>query len=189
METTTFEIAVLVVVLTAIAVLLFYTFVTGISPVPTTSRVARTMMALLPDELDGTIFEVGSGWGTLALRLARRYPRAQVIGYELSPVPYLCSKLLAAVARAPNLAFRRADFMAVPLDPASLVVCYLYPKGMTRLKDKLAAELRPGALVLSSTFAVPGWNPVASRRADDLYRSTVYLYRMPALHQIDGANY
>ena len=49
---------------------------------------------------------------------------------------------------------------------------------MTELKPKLEAELRPGALVLSNTFAVPGWQPVATRTADDMYRSAVYLYRL-----------
>lgn len=172
------DLVVLGVVLAVIAVTLAYTLITGISPVPTTPRVARAMLALLPDDVGGTIYELGAGWGTLALALARRYPRAQVVAYELSPLPYLFARLLAAAARAPNLTVHRADFRDVPLDDASIVVCYLFPRGMERLRDKLAAELRPGALVVSNTFAVPGWTPAATRQADDLYRSTVYLYEM-----------
>ena len=71
---------VLGVVLAVIAVTLAYTLITGISPVPTTPRVARAMLALLPDDVGGTIYELGAGWGTLALALARRYPRAQASG-------------------------------------------------------------------------------------------------------------
>ena len=51
---------------------------------------------------------------------------------------------------------------------------------MADLKPKLEAELKTGAYVLSNTFAVPGWRPEAVRRADDLYATTVYLYRMAA---------
>ncbi len=53
----------------------------------TSHRVKAAMMELVPDDFEGTIVELGSGWGTLAVAFARRYPGCQVLAYELSPLP------------------------------------------------------------------------------------------------------
>ena len=179
-----FHYGMLALVLSAIGLTLIYTIKTGISPVPTTPRVRDRMLAMIPPERlagieRGRLFDLGSGWGTLAFALAKRFPEAQVTGYELSPLPWAVSRVLHLLLRRPNLSLRRKDFMAVPLNEASLVLCYLYPGGMTRLQPKLAAELPSGALVVSNTFALPDWQPADMARADDLYDSPVYLYVAP----------
>jgi len=173
------EVAVLAIVLAAILALLVHTAITGISPVPTTPRVAAAMLALARPGIDGAIFELGSGWGALAFALAKRFPDRRVIAYELSPLPWLISRLRNSLAPAPNLTIHRADFHQAPLAEAALVCCYLYPGAMARLRPKFEAELGPGAAVISNSFAVPGWPPAAVRRADDQYESLVYLYEMP----------
>ena len=163
--------------LTAIAAVFAYAVRTGMPPTPTSPKVRAAMLAVLPDDLDGTILELGSGWGSLAFPLAHRFPACTVVGYELSPLPWLISRLRLMVDPKPNLRLRRADFRRVPLADATLVVCYLLPAAMAKLKPKLESELRPGALVLSNTFAVPGWQPLTTGKADDMYRSAIYLYR------------
>ncbi len=173
------ELAVLILTIAVIAVMVFYMLRTGIPPVPTSPRVRRAMFRQLPARLDGAVYELGAGWGTLAFPLARRYPDCPVIAYELSPVPWLFARLRQRVQPLANLTIRRADFHRARLGDAALVVCYLFPGGMAKLRPKLERELRPGALVVSNTFAVPGWRPVSAERADDLYASPVYVYRMP----------
>ncbi len=169
----------LVLVLAAFAVLLVYTVRTGISPVPTTPRVAAAMFALIPTETRGVIYELGSGWGNLASGLAKRYPDCPVVAYELSPLPWLVSVLWRRLVARPNLTLRRADFFTAPLGDAAIVCCYLYPGAMRKLGAKLETELAPGALVLSNSFLVPGWAPAEVRTAGDAYGTKVYLYRMP----------
>jgi hypothetical protein len=158
-----------------------YTLRTGISPMPTLPAVRRTLLAALPEPqaLRGTVHELGAGWGTLALPLARRYPAATVVAWELSPLPWAVCALRARLSGARNLAVRRADFLAGGLGDAALVVCYLAPGIMARLRPRLEATLPAGAMVVSSTFAVPGWQPAAVHRAPDLHRSPIYVYRWP----------
>ena len=48
---------------------------------------------------------------------------------------------------------------------------------MKRLKEKLEAELKPGTLVISNTFAIPGWAYEKMLEVDDLYRTKIYLYK------------
>ncbi|MFL5343765.1 MAG: SAM-dependent methyltransferase, partial [Hyalangium sp.] len=79
-----------------------------------------------------------------------------------------------------NLELRRQDFLRASFSGASVVVCYLFPGAMARLAPKLLAELPPGARVLSHTFALRGWKPERSLVVDDLYRTPIYLYTVPA---------
>ena len=76
--------------------------------------------------------------------------------------------------------FLRNNFTDASLAGASLIVCYLFPRGMERLRPKFERELTPGTLVVSNTFAVPGWRPSRVRRGADLDASAVYVYRAPA---------
>lgn len=174
------ELVLLGLVLAAVAAIGIYTVITGISPVPTPPRVTRMMLGLAPDQLaPGPIADLGSGWGNLARAFARAYPDREVIGFEMSPLPYACARLWQAVFPLANLTFRRADFRRADLSGLALAVCYLYPGGMARLAVKLADELRPGTPVVSHFFTMPGWTPEVSRRAPDQYASPVYLYRVP----------
>lgn len=184
-DITRLEVVVLAFVVLAVVLLFAYTLLTGISPVPTSPRVKQAMLASLPAHLDGPIHELGAGWGTLAFALARRFPACRVAAYELSPVPWLFLLARKEICRAPNLAIHRTDFRKADLRPAALVTCYLYPGGMKTLRPKLEAELRPGAIVLSNCFAIPGWAPTATRIADDLYASPVYTYVMPSPRSAD----
>jgi hypothetical protein len=61
---------------------------------------------------------------------------------------------------------------------AKLILCYLYPGGMRKLKPKLEQELRPGTLIISNTFSIPGWEPVQVLPAEDFFHSAVYVYKM-----------
>ncbi len=159
--------------------IVFHTLRTGISPMPTSGRVRRQVLSLLPEDLEGTVLELGSGWGTLAFSLADRCPRARVVAYELSPVPYAFAWLRQRLAPRPNLRLVREDFFRASFSGASAVVCYLFPGAMTRLGPKLSEELAPGARILSHTFALRGWKPLRTLVVDDLYRTPVYLYEVP----------
>jgi hypothetical protein len=168
------------VALAAVGLIVAYTLVTGTPPMPTSGKVKAAMMGLLPADPEGVIHELGSGWGTLAFALARRFPGHSVVACELSPVPWLVSRARHLAAPVPNLTLRRADLHEADLGDAGLVVCYLVPEGMEKLRPKLEAELKPGAWVLSNTFALRGWRAHREEAVGDLFRTTVYLYRVPA---------
>ena len=160
--------------------IVFYTLRTGISPMPTSGKVRRELLSLLPETLEGTLLELGSGWGTLAFALADHCPRARVVAFELSPLPYAFSRLRQRLAPRPNLQLVREDFLRASFSGASAVVCYLYPGAMRRLAPTLSVELAPGTRILSHTFALRGWKPLRTLVVDDLYRTPIYLYEVPA---------
>ena len=135
---------------------------------------------MLPELDDGAIYELGSGFGTLAVPLAIHYPHLKVIGFEVSPVPYWIATLRARLLGIDNLEFRRHDFFTLDFGQAAMMVSYLYPGGMERLSQTLAKTDQPPKFLLSHTFALPGHEPLRTAQAADVYRSPIYLYELPA---------
>lgn len=148
----------------------------GISPMPTTEKVKRKVLDSIPPETHGIIYDLGSGWGNVAIHLAHRFPQCQVIGYESSPVPYLFSKFWAFLDRSPNLRIYRKNFFSEDLSDATLIYCYLYPAAMDKLSLKFAKELKPGTMIFSNTFALSGWESLHVVNIADIYNTRVYMY-------------
>jgi len=173
-----FEYTILFVVVTAVAVSLYYSWVTGISPIRSSRISRRKILDLLPEKLDGRILELGAGWGTLAFPLAAAFPESEVMAYELSPVPWIFMCVRHKLFSRGNLDIRRRNFLRENLGSASAVVCYLHGEALAKLRPKLEKEA-PGSLFLSNTFEVPGWTPEAVHRLDDSFCPHVYVYRVP----------
>lgn len=129
---------------------------------PSSPKALRCLVRHLPTDLPGEVIDLGAGWGTLLRAVQPIYPNAY--GYEMSWVPYLSCKLL-------GVRCLRKDFYAADLSSAGLVLCYLYPGAMAQLKEKFTRELSPGTHILSNTFALPGWKPIATYPIGDLYGS------------------
>lgn len=146
----------------------------GIGPVPTSPKVKMALIPLLPPLKSGIIYELGAGFGNLAFTLKDHYPDCQVIAVEASPIPYLWMKIRNWFK--PRLIIIRKDFFQMNLSDANLIVCYLYPGAMGRLKEKLSQEC-PHAAILTHTFALPHRKADITVRANDLYNTPIYLYR------------
>lgn len=179
MLTTILIILFLALVLAVPVLVVCYTIITGIPPMPTMPWTLRGMLPFFPDPCSGTIYELGSAWGGPALALSRIHPEARIVGVELSPLPWFWSCARAAFAARPNLEFRRRNFFKVDLHEADILFCYLSPEIMKRLKEKCERELRPGSLLISHAFAMPGWTPVKTKQLPGIYPTPVYLYRIP----------
>ncbi|MGM0440129.1 MAG: class I SAM-dependent methyltransferase [Chlamydiota bacterium] len=149
-----------------------YTIKTGISPMPSGRRESQAIAEFIPHNFRGTVVDLGSGWGTLTSYLAKLFPGATVLGYELSPIPLWFSRL-----RGPrNVNICRKNFFETPLPEDSIIICYLFPRAMQTLKSKLEKELLPGTLIISNTFAIPGWEPIKIKNLRGLTSTQIYCY-------------
>ncbi len=135
------------------------------------------MLDAFPADTIGTIYELGAGWGALAFPLALKFPKCEVIAYELSPLPWLYMLIRARLCIRPNLTIRRGNIQLLPLDDAVAVCMYLYSQGVEKLKPRLEAELAPGTLVISNTFEVPGWHPKEVHQLDDTMCPQILVYQ------------
>lgn len=190
------------IVLLTVALLVFLaavsiagsTLVTGISPMPSPAK-ARSLVLQLAEEAlavdvqqdkeqQQTIYDLGSGWGHLLIPLAQRYPQHRIIGYEMSWLPWLVSAIWIRMSGLNNVQVVRQNFLKQDLAEARVWLCYLYPGGMQAVSDKLAdAGHKPGYLI-SNNFALPGHQALKTEKANDFYKSPVYLYKFGSNHDV-----
>lgn len=167
--------------LLAVVSIVYYGIRLGITPMPSSPRAVRTILGLIPDSTGGKIVDLGSGWGSLAYPISARFADAEVVGYELSPIPWLYSRLKGVFVRRGNLELHRRNVFEADLRDVDVVVVFLHPAAMRKLQVKFERELRPGCLVLSNTFAVPRWEASETRRLSGSWFSTstaIYVYRV-----------
>ena len=168
------------VVLVLAASLLIFQGITGVPPVSSNSSEAADIISLLkqaglPEQ--AIVYELGSGWGSLVIALARAFPDAQIRGIEISPLPYWIARF--RTRKIPNVFLQRGNFFAFDLREAHAVTSYLMIKPMPKLADFLDRTLNPGTPVVSLTFWFRDRQPTATRDGPGL-RGAAALYYWPA---------
>lgn len=161
----------------AAGTIVYFTIKNGISPMPTSRKVARVVeqtVKRLPQH--GEIVDAGSGWGQLALRLARLDSNRKVIGLENSWVPLWISRLGKIIMVSPNVTFYRKNLHHYDYSNAGVIVCYLCTGAMKRLDERFRRQLAPGTWIVSIAFALPSWEPEEVMTCSDLHRTKIYIY-------------
>jgi hypothetical protein len=156
-----------------------FSLLLGIAPMPISKSGQAALLKNLPKIEKGEIFELGSGWGGLALRLAKHYPHLSIIGYERSFVPYWVSRLRQYLSQQKNVIFYKKNFYKVNFSSVSMAVCYLYPGAMVKLEEKFQNELLDSSFVVSFVFSLPKWSPKEVIEASDPFKSRIYFYQKP----------
>lgn len=149
---------------------------TGMSPMMSSRKACQTMLAAIDKPAAGALIDLGSGWGTLVIAVAKKNPTQQVIGYELSWLPWLVSVIRKRALGLTNLSLYRKDYNEANLSNASTLFCYLFPKAMNSLQEKLQLELANGTRIISNTFALPSSEPTSVMRLKDFYQTPIYVY-------------
>ncbi len=125
------------------------------------------------------VFELGSGWGTLAFSAAKAYPRVQIRGFEISPVPLYFSRLKKWLGGYHNVTFSSQNFFDVNMGDADIILTYLIQPLMEQLRIKFEKDLKPGTIVISNTFPISGWVPHHEEAIQNfIYTLKVYTYRV-----------
>ncbi|MFA4993813.1 MAG: methyltransferase domain-containing protein [Bdellovibrionales bacterium] len=145
----------------------FYTLKTGVPTITSFPSARRKIIEILKSEVDlkpsdkpYTIIDLGSGNGRLTSQVARALPSAQVIGIEISFVPWVYSVLRQRVFGPKNLEYKRADFWPYDISNADAIIIYVTENIFERLEQKLKKELKPGTIVVANDVILRGdWSP------------------------------
>ncbi|MDR3671176.1 MAG: class I SAM-dependent methyltransferase [Holophaga sp.] len=103
--------------------------------------------------------DLGAGLGGPLAFLARERPDARFRGVEASPLTCLVAWLRTLPCRG-NCRIRWGSLWREDLGGFDLVYAFLSPAPMPALWAKAAAEMKPGSLLVSNTFTVPGQEPL-----------------------------
>lgn len=129
-------------------------------------------VSMTPDQI---LVDLGCGDGRVLRQANKRYG-LHAIGYEINLLAYLKARSLCLFK--PGIRLVLKNFWQADISQADVVYCYLYPDVLKRLALKLSTELKPGAVVVSGNFPLPGWRPSEVLTiARPLYNSPLYIYR------------
>lgn len=123
------------------------------------------------------VADLGAGLGDPACYLAKRAPHRQLTGIEASPLVWLVA-WLRSLGKA-NLDLRFGSLWTLDLHPFDVVHAFLSPAPMTRLWAKACREMRPGSLLVSHTFEIPGVPWEARIPLPGRPDAALLLYRIP----------
>ena len=119
--------------------------------------------------------DLGSGDGRVVFRAAREKMFGMSVGVEVNPLLHVWASCWRALVPGywseTQLVLR--DLWKVDLSNADVVAIYGLQPIMKDLGIKMKAELRPGVLVVSNVFSIPGW------RTSVASQDGVHLYRVP----------
>ena len=175
-----FFLALFILVIIVFLTTIFYERYTFISATPILPWTRSQVVSLLKEfqliETPKKIADLGCGWGGMVDKLNHMYPLDKVTGYELSPFPFLFSKL-RFTGRSKNILILRSNFFLEDLSDFDILFCYLSPNLMEQLKPQLS-NLKAGSIVISCSFPILDWKPHAKRSVWSFVRIPVYLYKI-----------
>jgi hypothetical protein len=161
----------------ALLLLVFWGTAGGDVPLFLSSReVVLALSEIVDDERARHVADLGAGVGSVVVPLAKHFPLLQVEAWERAPIPWAITALRGRSFA--NLKLHRASFWQANLTEYDVVFAFLSPSVMAQVGDKVRREMRPGALFVSSSFAVPGWWPEMKVEIGDARETLLYCYRI-----------
>lgn len=142
---------------------------------PTRDEVLGVLKRLLRPGRGDVVYDIGCGDGKVAVEIASSFPEARVRCVEIRRD--LVEKAVDnARSRGARVEVINADFFKYSFSDADIVYMYLLTTVNQKLRPKLEAELKPGTLVVSLDFPVPGWTPLAQLELPRSWQRTLYVY-------------
>jgi len=148
------------------------------------AAVAAAVAAVAPQ--GGRVVDLGCGLGGPLARLAHARPDLELHGIESALLPWLVSKLRGLRHR--GFTVTRGDFWRADLRGFDLVYAFLSPLVMERLWDKARREMRPGTVLVSYRFTVPGVAPDRTVTVDAAARGELHFWRIRSLPDLPRTN-
>jgi len=105
-----------------------------------------------------TFLEMGCGNGRVSCFIARKNPKAKVVGIELAYVLYLLTAIRVLIAGPKNTKIKFGN--ALKYDISKVDVIYVFGLIETvnkQVKEKVLKEMKPGAKLISYCFSMKEW--------------------------------
>ncbi|QJA06410.1 hypothetical protein FVE67_06165 [Thermosulfurimonas marina] len=156
----------------ALSVVLVLPKTRGAMFVGTSRRRIRAVLEALELSPTARVVDLGCGDGRFLRAVWRRFG-VRALGYEINPLAWFLARGLNFLFRIPA-EVRFGDFWEADLSDYDLIFCYLFPDLMSALSEKISREARPGTLVVSANFPLPGLKPQRVLQVGE----PIYFYRL-----------
>lgn len=148
----------------------------GVSPpLPSGKKLADAVVQQIAVDCPGakTIVDIGSGWGTMVLNVAKEFPNATVIGLEIMPTPFICSCIQGRSIK--NATFRLGNafkFLQKKEHRFDVGITYLIPHEMKEV-DKFLSQFK---ILIVLDFPIPARTPYKKVKLHHGPRAQHWLY-------------
>jgi hypothetical protein len=128
-------------------------------PLYLSSRAAKdALLTLLPKDRPFTFLDLGAGTGSVVSELAAKRPSGRYHGIESAWLPWLAGHIRLRVNRS-HAHMSLGDFWQRDLGGTDVAYAFLSPAPMEALWRKVRAQMKPGSMLISNSFPVPGVRP------------------------------
>ena len=144
--------------------------------VPAPIEIVEAMLKTAEVGPQDVVYDLGSGDGRIVIMAAQKFG-AKAVGVEIDSDLVRESRERAQRAGVSGKAeFLESDLFQTDIRPATVVLMYLLPKTLAKLKPKLLAELKPGSRVISFFFPIEDWAP---SKVIEVNNRRIYLWVIP----------
>jgi hypothetical protein len=120
--------------------------------------------------------ELGAGIGTVTVPLAQQHPQLIINAWEKAPLPWAINVWRSR--HYANSHCYRSNLWNGDFSQYDVIFVFLSPAVMPELGTKLQTTMRPGSLLISSSFAIPDWKPETIKQLNDMAKTQLYCYRI-----------
>ncbi len=144
----------------------------------TNRRTHEAIKEILPDRRDIVVADIGSGLAGTLLSLADAISDGQFIGIETAPLPFVLSWLrVLASGRSRRVRLIFGDYRHQDFSAFDVIYCFLSPVPMSEAHAKASREMRPGTILISNSFTVPGHPADAIVSVSDRRGTQLHVWR------------
>lgn len=140
----------------------------------TNRRTAGALLSLMQQRGAKRFIDLGSGMGGVVRALDGDGRKAR--GVETAPMVWLLSALMSKLTGCGRIL--RQDIWSTDISGEDIVYAFLSPEPMPSLYAKARAEMKPGSLLVSNSFAVPGIAADETWELPDRRKTKLFLYKM-----------
>ncbi|MDR2261463.1 MAG: class I SAM-dependent methyltransferase [Azoarcus sp.] len=144
------------------------------APLFLTNRPSAAAVAALLPPGPAAVLDIGCGIGSLLAALATQRPDLRLTGIETAPAPFALARL--RTRKHPGVTVIRGDFFTHSWAEYDLVYAFLSPVPMRAVWEKAQREMKPGSLLVSNSFGIPGQAPGRTIEIADRRRTRLLVF-------------
>lgn len=158
----------------------------GIGPQGSPKQIANEIISLCKDlDGSGTFLDVGSGWGSMLVPLAKALPDWTFYGIEKSPTPWFVSQFRTMKNNSGNINLFLGDAEKFRYRGYDIIYLNVPKKMMNELTPPLLRNIERGSLVITYRNQIDGLTPFNNMvvKDDRGMDRQIYLYANAATVQ------
>ncbi len=140
------------------------------------TAVVEAVSQVITQESAQHFAELGAGIGTVTVPLAQQHPQLIINAWEKAPIPWVIN--IWRSRHYANSHCYRSNLWSCDFSQYDVIFVFLSPAVMPELGVKLRSTMRPGSLLISSSFAIPDWKPETIKQVNDMAKTQLFCYRI-----------